>query len=133
MLSPVGGIKGAAHIGAIKALEEENIKFDAISGTSSGSIVGTLFACGYSASDMYEIFKKYSSNIKYIDLKNIFKMIFGLIFKRKLIVNGLNSGKVIEKIADETCSKKGIYNINQVSKELLIPAVDAETRKSVYI
>ena len=30
-----GGIKGIAHIGAIKALEEENIKFSYISGTSS--------------------------------------------------------------------------------------------------
>lgn len=30
-----GGVKGAAHIGAIKALEESNIKFDYIGGTSS--------------------------------------------------------------------------------------------------
>ena len=40
-----GGIKGVAHIGVIKALEEENVKFDFISGTSSGSIVATLYAC----------------------------------------------------------------------------------------
>lgn len=39
-----GGIKGAAHIGAIKALEEENIKFNAVAGTSSGSIIATLYA-----------------------------------------------------------------------------------------
>ena len=39
-----GGIKGAAHIGAIKAFEEEHIKFDYISGASSGSIVATLYA-----------------------------------------------------------------------------------------
>ena len=30
-----GGVKGAAHIGAIKALEEANIKFDYVGGTSS--------------------------------------------------------------------------------------------------
>ncbi len=30
-----GGVKGAAHIGAIKALEESNIKFEYIGGTSS--------------------------------------------------------------------------------------------------
>lgn len=30
-----GGVKGAAHIGAIKALEEANIEFDYIGGTSS--------------------------------------------------------------------------------------------------
>ena len=33
-----GGVKGAAHIGAIKALEEAGFKFDYIAGTSSGSI-----------------------------------------------------------------------------------------------
>ena len=40
-----GGAKGAAHIGVIKALEEENIKIDYISGTSSGSIIAALYAC----------------------------------------------------------------------------------------
>lgn len=39
-----GGIKGVAHIGAIKALEEEKINFEYISGTSSGSIVATLYS-----------------------------------------------------------------------------------------
>ena len=34
MLSTVGGVKGAAHIGAIKALEENNITFEYIGGTS---------------------------------------------------------------------------------------------------
>lgn len=39
-----GGIKGAAHIGAIKALQEEGVQIDYISGTSSGSIVASLYA-----------------------------------------------------------------------------------------
>ena len=47
-----GGVKGAAHIGAIKALEEANIKFDCVGGTSSGSIVACLYACGFSADEM---------------------------------------------------------------------------------
>ena len=51
-----GGIKGAAHIGAIKALEEENLKFDYISGTSSGSIIATLYAAGYSSDEMLKFF-----------------------------------------------------------------------------
>ena len=37
-----GGIKAASHIGALKALEEKNIKFDCVSGASSGSIIATL-------------------------------------------------------------------------------------------
>lgn len=39
-----GGIKGAAHIGVLKAFEEANINFEYIAGTSSGSIVSTLYA-----------------------------------------------------------------------------------------
>lgn len=39
-----GGIKGAAHIGAIKVFEEENIKFDFVAGASSGSIIATLYS-----------------------------------------------------------------------------------------
>lgn len=39
-----GGVKGAAHIGVLKALEEKNIKVDYISGASSGSIVASLYA-----------------------------------------------------------------------------------------
>lgn len=39
-----GGVKGAAHIGVLKAFEEENINIDYISGTSSGSIVSALYA-----------------------------------------------------------------------------------------
>ena len=44
-----GGVKGAAHIGALKAFEEANIEFNYISGTSSGSIVAALYAVGYSS------------------------------------------------------------------------------------
>ncbi|MBP7486137.1 MAG: patatin-like phospholipase family protein, partial [Parabacteroides sp.] len=42
-----GGAKGAAHIGVIKALEENNIPIDYIAGTSIGSIIGSLYAMGY--------------------------------------------------------------------------------------
>ena len=44
-----GGIKAAAHIGALKAFEEKNIKFDCVSGASSGSIIATMYALGYSS------------------------------------------------------------------------------------
>ena len=54
-----GGAKGAAHIGVLKAFEEEKVKIDYIGGTSSGSIVATLYAAGYKSDDIYYIFKKY--------------------------------------------------------------------------
>ena len=50
-----GGAKGIAHIGVIKALEENNIPIDFVTGTSMGSIVGGLYACGYSPEEMMEL------------------------------------------------------------------------------
>ena len=43
-----GGLKGLAHIGALKALEELGIKIDYLSATSSGSIFATFYAMGFS-------------------------------------------------------------------------------------
>jgi len=51
-----GGAKGAAHIGVIKALEENNIPIDYVAGTSIGAIVGSLYAMGYSPEEMLALF-----------------------------------------------------------------------------
>lgn len=124
-----GGIKGVAHIGAIKALEEENIKFEAVAGTSSGSIVSTLYACGYTSDEMYALFRKHAKEVKNIDWKNILKMVTNLITKRRLMIKGINSGEILEKIINKVCNEKGYYNIDELKKELLIPAVDYKTGK----
>ena len=47
-----GGAKGLAHIGVLKALEENHIPIDYITGTSMGGIVGALYAAGYSPSEI---------------------------------------------------------------------------------
>lgn len=50
-----GGAKGLAHIGTLKALEENNIPIDYITGTSMGGIVGAMYAAGYSPSQIEKI------------------------------------------------------------------------------
>ncbi len=50
-----GGARGFAHIGVIKVLEEEGIDVDMIGGTSMGSIVGGLYAMGYSIQEIEKI------------------------------------------------------------------------------
>ena len=47
-----GGTQGIAHLGALKAFEEEGLVFDLVSGCSIGSIIGALYAKGYSYADM---------------------------------------------------------------------------------
>jgi len=50
-----GGATGFAHIGMLKALEENNIPIDYITGTSSGALIGGLYASGYSPSQIEQI------------------------------------------------------------------------------
>ena len=121
-----GGIKGAAHIGALKAFEEENIDFQYIGGTSSGSIVACLYACGFLADEMYKIFKRYSNQIKYFEIKRILQLIFGLICNREINIDGLNSGKKIEEFTKRVCNEKGIYTIKDIKKPLIIPSVNLD-------
>ncbi|WNH07791.1 patatin-like phospholipase family protein [Thalassobellus suaedae] len=52
-----GGMRGAAHVGAIKALEEHNIFPTHIAGASAGAIVGGLYAHGYNCDEMLHFFK----------------------------------------------------------------------------
>ena len=127
-----GGIKASAHIGALKALEEEGIRIECVSGASSGSIIATMYALGYNSDEMWEMFQIYCKKIKYVDWINVFKIIVGLVFERKIIVNGLNRGKIVEKIMKEICMEKGIYKINEIRMPLAIPMVDLQNG-TVYI
>lgn len=55
-----GGIKGLCHAGVLKALEENGIKPDIISGVSSGSVVGALYADGYTPDEIATLFEDIS-------------------------------------------------------------------------
>ena len=64
-----GGARGLAHIGVIKALEENNIPIDYVAGTSMGAIIAALYAMGYSPEEMEEViasdeFKRWYSGKK---------------------------------------------------------------------
>lgn len=50
-----GGAKGAAHIGVLKYIEEAGIPIDYIAGTSMGSIVGGMYALGYSSDEILDL------------------------------------------------------------------------------
>ena len=60
-----GGVRGIAHVGAIKALEEHGIKISYIAGTSAGAIVGALYSYGYDFEEMMSFFKR----IQLFDIK----------------------------------------------------------------
>ena len=52
-----GGARGFAHLGVLKAFEENNISFDYVAGTSAGSLVGALHCAGLTYQQIYNIAK----------------------------------------------------------------------------
>lgn len=122
-----GGIRGIAHAGVLKALEENEIKIDIIGGTSSGSLIASLYAMGYTPYYIYVLFKRYAGEIIAIETKPIISGIGGFLFNKKIQVTGLKSGKSLEEAYDELALKKGIKTIKEIQMPLVIPAVDMYT------
>ncbi|RXK86173.1 patatin-like phospholipase family protein [Filimonas effusa] len=53
-----GGAKGLAHIGILKAIDSAGLHIDYVTGTSMGSIIGALYACGYSGDSIEQVARK---------------------------------------------------------------------------
>jgi NTE family protein len=53
-----GGAHGIAHLGVIKVMEEAGLRPDIITGVSMGSIIGGMYALGYTSDSLYKILKK---------------------------------------------------------------------------
>ncbi|UTF61721.1 patatin-like phospholipase family protein [Gilvimarinus sp. DA14] len=62
-----GGARGGAHIGVLKALEEQGIPVDIVVGTSIGSFVGAMYASGNSAEEIQLIFARANWDSGYKD------------------------------------------------------------------
>ena len=124
-----GGIRGIAHAGVLKALEEHKIKIDAIGGTSAGSIVAALYAMGYKPYYIYLLFKKYAKEIINIGNGPIINGIGNFVKNKKIGMSGFNDGTSLEKMCNELASRKNIRVISDIKMPLVIPAVDISEAK----
>lgn len=128
-----GGIRGIAHAGVLKALEENGVKIDAIGGTSAGSIVATLYAMGYNPYYIYVLFKKYAQEIINIGNVPIINGIGNFIKCKKIGISGLNDGTALEKMCNELALRKRVKVIGDIKMPLVIPAVDiAEAKEYIF-
>ena len=121
-----GGVKGAGHIGAIKALEENGIVISAITGTSIGSIVATLYALGYTPEEMLKLFRYFAKGLLKADPKYLVSNIRST---KSLFGEGMLSGQAIEEAVLECAKLKGISNIQEIKMPIAIPTVDIKTGK----
>ena len=87
-----GGVKGIAHIGALRALEERGFFCKKASGTSVGAIIASLVVAGYSSIELTNILFNlisYSGNLfnfSFISCVNLFfilshPLVYFIIFK----------------------------------------------------
>ena len=124
-----GGIRGIAHAGVLKALEESNIQIDIIGGTSSGSLVSVLYAMGFSPYYIFLLFKRYAKNIVNFDTVPIINTIGNFMVNKKFQICGFNSGEEIGRVYDELAKNRGINNISDIKMPIVIPAVDVNDAK----
>lgn len=124
-----GGIRGIAHVGVLKALEENGIEIEAIGGTSVGSIIAALYAMGYKPYYIYVLFKKYARDIINIGSAPIISGIGNFVKNKKIGFSGLNDGTLLEKMHNELAERKGFKVIADIKMPLVIPAVDIQEAK----
>ena len=125
-----GGIRGVAHAGALKAFEDNKIPIDVIGGTSSGALISSLYALGYSPYYIYVLFKRYAKDIAKINSTPILSGIGKMMMNKKVKLTGLKTGKSIEKAYNSLAKKKGIEKIVDIKKiPIVIPTVDIVNAK----
>ena len=128
-----GGGRGYAHIGALKALEENNIpRADVSAGVSVGSIIGSAYALGYTSDEIYEYAKEINlESFSYRNLLGIDK--FTKLFDkdtRSRFFSISRDSEMIEKIMTEFYGEKSFA-------DTLVPfytvAVDLKTGAEVVL
>lgn len=140
-----GGAKGAAEVGVLKVLEKYGIKPDYIVGTSIGSIVGGLYAAGYSAAELETMFQTQewltlltdrSSSLANEPYKVVdgVTYIFGFpILDRQAIGLGVMKGSSIEHLLDSMASAKGCKDFASLKIPFSCVAADIRSGKEVIL
>lgn len=119
-----GGVKAIALAGAVAAAEEKGFRFAAVAGTSSGSIVASLLAAGYTGKEMKNIIERtpFSSFVRKTWLHQITWVGPAI---RLLVRKGLYSGEALERWIDRILREKGVRTFGDLQpKQLRVIASD---------
>ncbi|WP_028548799.1 patatin-like phospholipase family protein [Paenibacillus sp. UNC451MF] len=128
-----GGVKGIALAGAVQAAERRGLKFHQVAGTSSGAIVASLVAAGYTAEEMKKIIMAtpFSSFMQRAPIFNT-KIIGPL--TRVFLKKGLYSGEALEHWIHQLLLAKGIRTFSDLkTNQLRIIASDISDRKLLVL
>lgn len=124
-----GGLKGVAHIGALKALEELEVHIDYLSGTSSGSIMAAFYAMGLTPDEMIKYTKEYYKSITTISKRPIISAIGNFFVTKKVNIPGIINGEKVENLVNKLSEDKNIVNIKDIKIPFAVVTVDAISTK----
>lgn len=109
-----GAARGFAHAGVLKALEEQKIVPDIVSGVSAGSIVGSFYCDGYASEEIFEIFEK----------NKVFELV-----KVRFTKQGIFSMNGLKKVLK---SNLRTQRLEDLPKPLIITATNIEKGVTTY-
>lgn len=140
-----GGAKGAAEVGVLKVLEQTGVQVDYIVGTSIGSIVGGLYAAGYTANELETMFqtqewlslltdrKASLSNDPYQTIDGV-TYIFGFpVMDRNSSVFGVMKGESVENMLDSMLSVKGCKDFDSLPIPFCCVTADIRAAQEVVL
>ena len=144
-----GGAKGAAEVGVLKVIERAGIPVDYIAGTSMGSIVGALYAAGYSASELETMFcqqewlslitdRNSEMGSEPYKVKDGVTYVFGFPVMGELKEGdisgfGLMRGERVEQVVDSMAQKKGCQDFESLKIPFRCVAADFRQAREVVI
>ena len=142
-----GGSNGIAHIGVLKVMEEAGLRPDYITGVSMGSIIGGMYAIGYSADSLHKILKQMDWDLSFTNIIPENKLIFPekehyrnsiislpVIAKKFKLPSGLINGQQIEnQLSYYSWPAAGITDFSKLPIPFMCLATDIITGKIVEL
>ncbi len=143
-----GGAKGAAHVGALKVLEEAGIPVDYITGTSIGAIVGGMYSIGYSAHELDSMFRTqdwaflFTDNVdrryrlysakEYYD-KYLFSLSYSIKQKKENPFGVITGHNIYNLLSNMTIGYHDVESFNDLPVPFACVAVDLVTGQEVIL
>lgn len=128
-----GGVKAIALVGAIKAAEEHGVRFHQVAGTSSGAIVASLLAAGYTADELKKIILE-TPFTDFLARSWLHELPLVGPAARLFIKKGLYSGQRLERWVEEKLAAKGVRTFGDLPKgKLRIIASDISQGKLLVL
>ncbi len=124
-----GAVRGAAHVGVLKALVEAQIPITFVSGTSAGSLVGGGYAAGRSLSELEQFAGNLDDRLLDFNSSGAAKALVGSFFGRKASFSGMFKGNQVQKLAYQLTFG---MNIREAPILVALCAVDLVSGSTVF-